>query len=145
MQIKVKRTGRVRKPQLDNSNLTEIGRVMVEAQKKRWSQAVNTSGNPAKKLSVKYLFVKRKALGGGTPKRDMKMTGALVANFQLRKAMNNVIRAEPTSRMGRLHATRSQQYEDMIGFAGSDQNAVFRSTLAQYGTWVKKAWVPISG
>ena len=144
MPVKVTaKLGRIRPPQLDNGALTDIGNQMVAAQKERWKHSVNASGQPAKKLSIKYFFEKRAYQGGGTPKRDNKMTGAMLDNFTLRKAIKGVIRAENTSRLGRLHATRSQQAEEMIGFAGSDVVTTVRAAEAQYGEWVKKAWIPL--
>jgi hypothetical protein len=117
---------------------------MVAAQKDRWSKAINAEGNAAKPLSKKYFFMKRKAMGGrGRPVRDMKMTGVTVENFQLRKAINGIIRAENTTREARKHATKSQKIEEMIGFAGTDQIGVFKDAQAQYGKWPQKAWIPI--
>jgi hypothetical protein len=73
----------------------------------------------------------------------MEMTGLTKANFQLRKAINGVVRAENTSREGRKRARKADKYEQMIGFAGSDQLKLFQASQIQYGKWLKKAWVPI--
>jgi len=144
VKIKVKQTGRVQKPKLDNGPLTRIGLQMVEAQKERWSRAANAQGMQAKPLSKKYFFMKRKHQGGkGRPVRDMKMTGLLIENFSLRKANEGVIRAENTSRAGRQHANQAVQYEDMIGFSGPEQLAAFRNFQAEYGQWAKRAWIQI--
>jgi len=141
--VKVKKTGRVRPPQLDNGQLTYIGRLMVAAQKDRWSKSIDAEGNQAKPLSMRYFFKKRKYLGVNQPRRDNRLTGLMAQNFQLRKAINGVIRAEPTSRMARQHANQAQGFEEMIGFAGSDQTVVFRAAQREYGAWLQKAWVPI--
>lgn len=141
--VKVKRTGRVQPANLDNGPLTEIGRLMVKAQLQRWSQGVNAEGNKAKPLSKRYLFIKQAYTKVHRPIRDMKMTGRTVANFQLRKAVNGTIRAENTTRAERTKAQRAQGYEEMIGFAGSDQMTVFRASQIQYGNWLQKAWIPI--
>jgi len=143
LSVAVKQSGRFKPANLDRGDLTFIGLGMVAAQKERWSKAINADGNPAKRLSIKYFFEKRK-LRGGNPKRDMYMTGATVKNFALRKAVDGVIRAENTSRAGRAHANRAQNFEQMIGFAGSDQIAVFRlSQATYYGPWMQKAFIPI--
>jgi hypothetical protein len=142
--VKVKRTGRVKAPNLDQGPMTRIGNAMVAAQLERWSKGINAEGNPAKKLSVKYAIIKQKTLHKKAI-RDMRMTGALAENFKLRKAIGNEIRAENTSRMGRLHANRAQGYDQMIGFAGSDQTAVFREAQTEYGKWLTQAWVPLNG
>jgi hypothetical protein len=145
LQVKVKRTGRLRKPNLDNGPLTAIGNEMVKAQLARWAASIDAEGNKAKWLTMKYVFIKQKFTGVNRPKRDNKMTGALVKNFTLRKATAGVIRAEPTQRLTRLHAMRSQGYEEMIGFAGNDQLVVFRGAEREYGNFLKTAWVPVSG
>jgi hypothetical protein len=142
--VKVPRTGRVRMPQLDNGPLTTIGKAMVAAQLVRWSKGINAEGNPAKKLSVKYAIIKQKTLHKKAI-RDMQMTGTLAKNFALRKASNGVIKAENTSRLARDHARRADQYEQMIGFAGSDQITVFNEAEKQYGKWMQTAWIPVNG
>jgi hypothetical protein len=141
--IKVKGTGRIQVPKLDNGQMTAIGNAMVTEQKRRWAFAVNSDGIAAKKLSVKYSFEKAKYRGTRNPIRDMKMTGRTIENFQLRKAMDNTIRAENTTRLERAKATRAQMYDDMIGFAPTDQMVVFRAANAAYGEYCKKAWVQI--
>jgi len=142
VKVKVKSSGRVRGPNLSDPQLKIIGDAMVKAQKERWAKAVNADGQPAKKLSVKYFFEKRK-LRGGRPVRDMIMTGALAANFQLRKAADGTIRAENTTKVNRDKAKRCQQYDQMIGFSGSDSSVVFNESLKQYGNYLIKAWMPI--
>jgi hypothetical protein len=141
--VKVTKSGRLRGPDLSDPQLKIIGDAMVKAQKARWDDGVNAEGNQAKPLSKKYFFMKRAYTHQTSPIRDMKMTGATVANFTLRKANNGTIRAENTSRAGRSHANRAQSFEEMIGFAGSDQIAVFRESQLQYGLFLQKAWVPI--
>lgn len=143
VKVVVKKTGRLRAPNLEDPQLKAIGEVMVTAQKARWDDGINASGTAAKKLSKRYFFIKRKYTRQAAPIRDMKMTGATVANFGLRKAAHGVIRAENTTRETRRRATAAQQAEDMIGFAASDQLAVFRASQLQYGIFLQKAWVPI--
>jgi hypothetical protein len=31
----------------------------------------------------------------------------------------------------------------MIGLAGSDQQAIFRQSQAEYGKWLEKAWIQL--
>lgn len=143
LNVKVTKTGRLRGPDLSDPQLKAIGDAMVESQKARWDDGVNAEGNQAKPLSKKYFFMKRGFTHQLSPIRDMKMTGATVANFTLRKASNGIVRAENTSRAGRLHANRAQGYEEMIGFAGTDQNRIFRESQLQYGLLLQRAWVPI--
>jgi hypothetical protein len=137
------RGGHVRAPKLEDPQMAKIGQLMVDEQKRRWKKAVDADGMAAKKLSVKYFFLKRQYLGGGTPVRDNQITGLLVKNFTLRKATANQIRAENTSREARQHANQAQGYDQMIGFAISDMKVVFDATQQEYGNYVKTAWVPV--
>jgi len=143
VQVKVKSAGRIRAPRLDYGKLTFIGRSMIEAQLDRWARGVNANGQTAKPLSVRYAIIKQRALRK-RPIRDMQMTGQLIANFGLRKAINNEIRVENSTKLNRQKAQRAQNYEEMIGFAGSDQTALYKSALDQYGVFLKEAWVPLN-
>jgi hypothetical protein len=143
LKVKVKRTGRVKEPNLSDPQLKAIGEEMVAAQKLRWSKGINAEGNAAKKLSVKYFFIKRKLRGVSRPVRDMNLSGATIKNFSLRKASNGQIRAENTSRATRKSATGANNIEQMIGFAGTDQNSLFKASQLQYGIYLQRAWVPI--
>jgi len=143
LNVKVKRTGRVKPPNLADPQLKTVGEEMVAAQKLRWSKAINAEGNVAKKLSVKYFFIKRKVRGVGRPVRDMNLTGQTIANFSLRKAAGGQIRAENSTRITRKRAMGVQGIEPMIGFAGTDQISLFKASQLQYGIYLQKAWVPI--
>lgn len=143
LNVKVKRAGRVKPPNLADPQLKAIGEEMVTTQKLRWSKAINAEGNTAKKLSVKYFFIKRKVRGVGRPVRDMYLSGDTVKNFSLRKAAQGQIRAENSTRVTRKRATGVQGIEPMIGFSGTDQNSLFKASQLQYGIYLQKAWVPI--
>jgi hypothetical protein len=95
-------------------------------------------------LSVKYAIIKQKTLHKKAV-RDMRMTGLTAANFKLRKAIDNTIRAENTTRQARQNAQKANDIEQMIGLAGSDQQAIFRQSQAEYGKWLEKAWIPVTG
>jgi len=141
--IKVKKSGRLKGPNLADPQLHAIGDVMVAEQKKRWEDGLNADGIPARKLSRRYFFIKRKYTRQVSPIRDMKMTGATLANFSLRKAAQGVIRAENTFRETRRRANVAQAAEQMIGLSSSDQIAIFKASQLQYGLLLKKAWVPL--
>ncbi|HEY1242180.1 MAG TPA: hypothetical protein VGF16_16565 [Bryobacteraceae bacterium] len=143
LQVQVKQSGRVRPARLDNGVLTAIGNEMVKRQLERWSKGINADGNQAKPLGKKYFFVKKAYLRQEHPIRDNRFTGALAANFQLRKAIDGVIRAEPTQRATRAAAAKADQYEQMIGFSGPEINEILKESVGAYGDWVEKAWIPI--
>lgn len=141
--VKVKKTGRLKKPTLDHGPLTAIGTDMVAKQKQRWAQGINADGMRAKPLSKPYLYKKAKIRRTNRPIRDLNLTGLLLSNFTLRKAINGVIRAEATSRAARKHAVSAQQGDQMIGFSGSDVKEVYEGAEKQYGILARKMWVPI--
>jgi hypothetical protein len=142
--VSVPRTGRVRAPNLDNGQLTRIGKKMVLAQLTRWTSGVNAYGQPAKPLSKKYLFIKKKLTGVSRPRRDNKLTGVLSSNYSLRRANEGIIRADATSRAAREHASRAEKHDSMIGFGPSDQVVVFDAAKVEFGKYLQRAWVPVS-
>jgi hypothetical protein len=125
--------------------MTRIGKEMVARQKARWAAHKNASGNEAKPLSKKYVFIKKRIRGGGTQYRDNHLSGVMIENFLLRKAIGKEIRAENTSRIGREHARGQDKYEHMIGFSGPEQSALFKDAKKEYGQYLKSAWIPLSG
>jgi hypothetical protein len=145
--VRVTKSGRIIPARLDNGALTRIGDSMVEAQLKRWSLGLNANGNAARQLANKSFFEKRAYLkktgANRAPIRDNNMTGSLVKNFSLRKAISGTIRAEPTQRTTRSHANRAQFYEEMIGFSGPEQVKIYEKSFEEYGKIFTKAWVPI--
>ena len=140
VKIKVTRTGRVKAPVLDGGKLTAIGNLMVTEQKQRWSKAVSADGSAAPPLSKKYIFIKAKIRRINRPVRDMNLTGTVLQNFMLRKAINSIVRAEPTSRLAREKARGAERYAQMIGFAPSDEKAVYAAAQKEYGELVKALW-----
>jgi hypothetical protein len=55
------------------------------------------------------------------------------------------IRAENTSREGRRHARQAQRFEEMIGIAPSDRDAIFAATYRAYTAYLTRAWRPTRG
>ena len=144
MTIKVKRSGRVRPPNLSDPQLKAIGDVMVANQKLRWSKISNAEGQTAKKLSVRYAIIKQAVLHKRAF-RDMKLTGRTIANFQLRKAADGRIRAENTTRYERSKALACQRYDQMIGFSLAETKVIISQAQAEYNGYVKTAWIPVEG
>ena len=142
VKYKTTKTGRMRGPNLSDPSLKAIGDAMVAEQKARWARAYDAGGQPALKLPVKYAIIKQSYIHK-RPVRDMKMTGATIANFTLRKAAEGRIRAENTTRLERAKALRSNSYDQMIGFALTDSKVIFDGMQAQYGQYVKTAWIPL--
>lgn len=140
---------------LDNGQLTQIGRPMVAEQKRRIRRGLNANNQAAKPLAKGYQYRKTNVLrkmgkltGSGFAVRDMVFTGATMQNFGLRKAINGVIRAEPTAQWAR---TRAQSTvfggpdAQMIGFSGDDVAVVITEAERQYGHNVRKAVLKLAG
>lgn len=142
--VKVKRTGRVRPPNLPDAQLKAIGDKMVAEQKARWAKAMDASGQSAQKLTVRYAIIKQ-AILHKRPVRDMSLTGKTIKNFQLRKASDGKIRAENTTKLERSKALRANSYDQMIGFANTDAKVVFDAAQAEFGQWMNRAWIPLDG
>ena len=140
IKITIKGKGRFKQPKLDAGQLQHIGEDMVTTQKARWASAVNALGGKAKPLSKKYTFIKAKVRRTNRPVRDMRLTGTVLSNFRLRKAINGVIRAEPTSRIARDKARGADRYEQMIGFSGTDIKNVYDEVQKAYGELAKTLW-----
>jgi hypothetical protein len=143
-QINVTKSGRIRGPNLSDPQLKAIGEKMVADQKARWASATNASGQPAQKLSVRYAIIKQAVLHKRA-KRDMSMTGKTIANFTLRKAANDTIRAENTTRLERQKAMRANGYDQMIGFTVQEVYQIAADSQTQFGRYVETAWIPLGG
>jgi hypothetical protein len=142
--MKVRKAGRVRPPNLPDAQLKAIGLKAVAEQKARWARVMNANGQPAKKLSVRYAIIKQAVLHKRAV-RDMWLSGRTVANFQLRKAADGKIRAENSTRAQRDAARGANNYDQMIGIALTDANVIITATKVEYGSYVKKAWIPMDG
>jgi hypothetical protein len=143
IKVGVKKTVRLRQPKLDGGQLQEIGDAMVAKQKARWGAGINAEDRAAKPLSKRYTFIKAKIRRTNRPKRDMNLSGLLLSNFTLRKAINGVIRAEPTSRKAREHARPANNIEQMIGLSGSDSKVIYDRTQAAFGDLAKTMVIPV--
>jgi hypothetical protein len=142
-QIKVDKSGYIAPPLLTDVQLKDIGNVMVQAQKERWSHGINAQDQKARPLAK--VTAKGKATFGKNPIRDMDMTGVVRQNFTLRKWTMSNIRAENTSRAGRMHARKAQIFERMIGISPRDRDIIFAHAYRAYGFYLQSAWRPTNG
>ena len=162
VKVSVKRSVRLRGPNLDNGALTKIGEVMVATMKTRIAQGMDADGNKALPLSRSYAIFKtgylkkNRGIGTNRPIRDLSLSGVSMQNYTLRRASDNVIRADATTRMARLKLTQGQQQQrkkkgvtttlgtsQMFGWEGRTVVAVLAETKKQYGNFAKKAVIPI--
>ena len=141
--LRVTESGQLAPPTLTSAQLISIGQVMVQAQKDRWAAGINAEGQPARPLHP--VTAKGKRTYGKKPIRDMDMTGLVRNNFSLRRAENNSIRAENTTREARRHARQAQSFESMIGLAPQDEAIIFAHAYRAYGLYLQRAWRPTRG
>lgn len=162
LNIKVKRSVRLRGPNLDNGALTKIGEVMVATIKARIAQGRDADGNKALPLSRSYAIFKtaylkkNRGIGTNRPIRDLSLSGVSMQNYTLRRAADNVIRADATTRMARMKLTQAQQQQrkkkgatttlgtsQMFGWEGRNVADVLAEARKQYGNFVRRAVIPI--
>jgi hypothetical protein len=139
-QIKVEQSGELAPPILTDAQLMAIGKVMVDAQKDRWSHAIDSTGATAKPLAPKTAKLKAKA--GRNPVRDMYMTGLTRANFDVEIATAGVIVAGNTSSQAQMHARKAQAFDEMIGLAPTDQAIVEAAVEQAYEDYIQTSWRP---
>lgn len=138
----VTKTGHLGSIELGSSQLRQLGINMVDRQKERWSRGINAEGHQARPLAP--VTAKGKRTFGKKPIRDMDMTGLTRENFSLRAWAQGVLRAENTSRAGRMHARKAQIFEHMIGISPQERDAVFTDAYRMYEAYLKTIWKPTS-
>jgi hypothetical protein len=162
VKIQVKKSVRIKGPRLDNGALTRIGTVMVSSVKERIAKGVDADGRAALPISKGYAIFKSRTLkrtrgiGTNRPLRDLSLTGKSLQNYSLRRAVDNVIRADATTREARFKLDRAQYqvrkkkgvevrtgFSQMFGFEGRTVQSVLTATKAEYGIYVKRAVIPI--
>jgi hypothetical protein len=140
-QIKVEQSGELAPPILTDAQLMAIGKLMVAAQKDRWSRAIDSTGAAARPLAPITAKLKRKA--GRQPKRDMYMTGVTIRDFDVLVATAGVIVAGNKSGEAQLHARKAQAFDEMIGLAPTDQAIVEAAVERAYEDYIQTSWRPV--
>lgn len=162
VRVRVNQTVRIKGPRLDGGALTRIGTVMVASVKERIAKGVDADGRSAKPLSKSYAIFKsghlkkNRGIGTNRPIRDLSLTGNSLQNYSLRRAIDNVIRADATTRDARMKLDQAQNqvrktrgvavrvgFSQMFGFEGRNVQSVLTATRAEYGIYVKSAVIPI--
>lgn len=143
--IKVTESGRLKFMNLSRDQLQGIGNRIAAAQVSRWLQGINAQGQPAKPLSKGYAAQKARFTGNPQPKRDNWLTGAMANDFTVRRAGDNKILIYPEQPANRDAAAHSEQYENMIGFAPSDERLVYSEITAAFAALAIEAWEPVNG
>lgn len=160
--VKVKKSVRLRPPKLDGGALTKIGMVMLTQIKERIASGIDADGRKALPLSKYYsifkagFLKKNKGTGTNRPIRDLSLTGASMQNYTLRRALDNVIRSDATTRAARQKLTEGQSQvrkskgvaqtlgaSQMFGWDGKSTTEVMKETEAQYGKFIRSVVIPV--
>ena len=104
----------------------QIGTVGVAAVKNRVTAAQGPTDAPAKPLTKRYAIWKTK-LGKGN-RRTLVLTGAMLANFQVRSVSENRARAGLSTRKDRIKAWVNQKIEPWVVFSPKNRAAVREAT-----------------
>jgi hypothetical protein len=104
-------------------DMVAIGAAGLLSVKKRLREARGPADGPAKPLSKRYAIYKSKRHRGN--RRDLWLTGKMLANLQLRTVRDNSARAGLTSRKERTKGLANQRIEPWLVFSPANRRAVF--------------------
>lgn len=93
----------------------ELGNVGLAAVKERLAAGRGPDDGPAKPLAEAYK--KYKLRRGGSDKRDLKFSGAMLENLKIRVVSERHARAGVTTRKARIRAWANQQREAWLVFS----------------------------
>lgn len=99
------------------------GKFAVDVVKTRVRAGVGSDDSPMKALKPSY--GKFKAKTGKVPIRNLTFSGAMLDNLQVRYADPTKVRADITSRLGRIKARTNERRTPWFGFSRSDEKKIF--------------------
>lgn len=103
----------------------ELGGVGVAAIKQRLAAARGPTDAPAKPLTKRYAIYKTR-LGKGN-RRNLRLTGDLLDNFQVRTVSENRAKATVSTRKNRIKAWVNQKREPWMVFSPSNKLTVIEA------------------
>lgn len=122
-EIKVKRLPRLAERFIvPGGGMARIGRIIIAENRARTARAVNAFDQPTLPLTKKY--VRRKELKGKKPQRDLRLTGELMAAFEVKAAQDNRVAVGWHSGRNIIKVRTNQLRDPMIGISESDSAAV---------------------
>ena len=104
------------------TQMFKIGNVGVAAVKNRLGAAQGPSDGAAKPLTKRYAIWKTK-MGKGN-RRNLTLTGNMLANFQVRTVSENKAKASTSTRKNRIKAWITNKIEPWITFSPKNKAAV---------------------
>lgn len=99
------------------------GKFAVNVVKERVRAGIGSDDSPMKDLKPSY--AKFKAKTGKIAIRNLTFSGAMLDNLQVRYADPSKVRADITSRLGRIKARTNERRTPWFGFSRSDEKKVF--------------------
>ncbi len=100
----------------------ELGSVGVAAVKARLAAAQGPEDSPAKPLTKRYAIWKTRQGKGN--RRNLRLTGDLLGNFQVRTVSENRAKAGVSTRKNRIKAGANQKREAWMAFSPKNKAAV---------------------
>jgi hypothetical protein len=107
------------------------GKFAVETVKTRVAAGLGSDDQPMKGLTKGYAIRKTKAGAGN--RRNLKLTGGMIDNLQVRYADPNKVRADITSRLGRIKARTNERRTPWFGFSRADEKRIFTEGTRIFG------------
>lgn len=96
-----------------------VAEAAARAEEDRWRRGQNVHDLAAKPLSARY--ARRKQRKGGSPIRDMRLTGALITAHQPTRITENYAVVDFSSAQQSEKAWINQEIEEMVGLSPADK------------------------
>lgn len=106
------------------------GKFAVETIKERVAEGKGSDDAPMPPLKGGYGRWKAKVGKGG---RNLRLTGGMLDNFTVRYADERMVRADITSRLGRIKARANERRSPWFGFSRNDEKKIFTEATRIFG------------
>lgn len=117
------------------------GRFAVDTVKARVLAGIGSDDQAMPGLKKGYA-IKKSKLGAGN-RRNLKLTGAMLDNLQVRYADPSKVRADITSRLGRIKARTNERKTPFFGFSRNDEKKIFTEGTRIFGPNLKNIGVKL--
>ena len=121
VRVFVKKQIRLDRMNFRQQSMFRIGTVGVQSVKTRLAAAQGPHDSSAKPLTKRYAIQKTK-MGKGN-RRNLMLTGSMLANFQVRTVSENSAKASNSTRKDRLKAWINQKIEPWVVFSPKNKAA----------------------
>ena len=121
VRVFVKKQIRLDRMNFRQQSMYRIGTVGVQSVKTRLAASQGPDDSSAKPLTKRYAIQKTK-MGKGN-RRNLMLTGSMLANFQVRTVSENSAKASNSTRKDRLKAWINQKIEPWVVFSPKNEAA----------------------